>query len=262
MPAMRALTLSGRSFFAAAVIGSGVMQIVNASFVRLVPALPSWVPSQPALAMIAGGLLVLIGLAILIDWKRPVAASTLAAILALVFVLLALPRALSDPLTGFMWTNPSKTLALAGGAFLIAGMNGMRGFRAEVSKRRLSTATLLLAIFLIICGVQHFVYAGFVDTLVPAWIPPGQRFWTYFTGVALIAGGVGLLLPRTVRAAAFLSGVMVFLWVLLLHIPRAMSEANQANELAGVFEALAISGVAFLIAGSIPRRNTAAAPSV
>jgi uncharacterized membrane protein YphA (DoxX/SURF4 family) len=97
---------------------------------------------------------------------------------------------------------------------------------------------------------------------VPAWIPPGQRFWTYFTGVALIAGGVGLLLPRTVRAAAFLSGVMVFLWVLLLHIPRAMSEANQANELAGVFEALAISGVAFLIAGSIPRRNTAAAPSV
>jgi uncharacterized membrane protein YphA (DoxX/SURF4 family) len=262
MPAMRALTLAGRSLFAIAVIGSGVMQIVNASFVRLVPALPSWVPSQPVLAMIAGGLLVLIGLGILFGWKRRVAALTVGTTLVFIFLLLALPGALSNPLTGFMWTNPSKTLALAGGAFLIASVSAMGSSRPTSAQRSLLIATVLLAIFLIICGVQHFFYAGFVDTLVPAWIPPGQRFWTFFTGVALIAGGVGLLLRRTVRTEALLSGVMVFLWVLLLHIPRAMSEANQANEMAGVFEALAISGVALLIAGSSPRRNQAAAPSV
>jgi len=138
----------------------------------------------------------------------------------------------------------------------------MRGLQPGFSKRNLRIATVLLAVFLIICGVQHFVYAGFVDTLVPAWIPPGQRFWTYFTGVALFAGGVGLLFRGTVRTAALLSGVMVFFWVLLLHIPRAVSETNQANELAGVFEALAISGVALLIAGSDPRVKAAKGPSV
>ncbi|HUG13330.1 MAG TPA: hypothetical protein VMM36_20105 [Opitutaceae bacterium] len=259
---MHALTLAGRRFFAVAAVGSGVMQLVNASFVRLVPALPTWIPWHSGLAMLTGGVLVLIGFAILLDRKRRPAALVLGATLVLVFLLLALPVALSNPLAGFMWTNPAKTLALAGGAFLIASASGMRGSPASSSKRSLLIATALLAVFLIICGVQHFFYAGFVDTLVPAWIPPGSRFWTYFTGVALIAGGVGLLLRGTVRAAALLSAAMVFLWVLLLHIPRALSEANQASELAGVFEALAISGVALLIAGSSPRGSATAGPSV
>jgi hypothetical protein len=52
------------------------------------------------------------------------------------------------------------------------------------------------------------------------------------------------------RLAACLSAVMIFLWVLLLHIPRAFAGPNHANETAGVFEALAISGVALLVAGT------------
>ena len=42
---------------------------------------------------------------------------------------------------------------------------------------------------------------------------------------------------------------MIFLWVLMLHIPRAVSLPAHAFETAGVFEALALSGVAFLTAG-------------
>ena len=71
-----------------------------------------------------------------------------------------------------------------------------------------------------------------------------------FTGLALIAGGTGLLVPPTARLAATLSGVMIFLWVLMLHIPRALSGPNNANETAGVFEALAMSGIALMVAGS------------
>jgi uncharacterized membrane protein YphA (DoxX/SURF4 family) len=73
---------------------------------------------------------------------------------------------------------------------------------------------------------------------------PGQRFWTYFTGVALIAGGSGILVPAASRLAAALSALMIFLWVLMLHIPRALAGPKHANETAGVFEALALSGVA------------------
>jgi uncharacterized membrane protein len=51
-----------------------------------------------------------------------------------------------------------------------------------------------LAAFLISSGVQHFLFAPFVVTLVPAWVP-APLFWSYFAGVALIAGGVGLLVP-------------------------------------------------------------------
>ncbi len=91
---------------------------------------------------------------------------------------------------------------------------------------------------------------SFVDTLVPSWIPPGQRFWTYFAGVALISGGIGLLWPRISRLAAIWTGVMVFLWVLVLHIPRTI-ELKSLFELGGVFEALAISGTAFMLSGAI-----------
>lgn len=42
---------------------------------------------------------------------------------------------------------------------------------------------------------------------------------------------------------------MIFLWVLLLHLPRSV-EMESAAELAGVFEALALSGVAWLAASS------------
>jgi uncharacterized membrane protein YphA (DoxX/SURF4 family) len=77
---------------------------------------------------------------------------------------------------------------------------------------------------------------------------PGALYWVYFAGLALIAGGVGILIPRTARLAATLVGIMIFLWVLLLHIPRAMADPHPPAELAGVFEALALSGVAFILA--------------
>jgi uncharacterized membrane protein len=114
---------------------------------------------------------------------------------------------------------------------------------------------VLLAVFLTICGIQHFVYADFVTTLVPAWLP-GLRFWTYFTGTALIAGGLGLLVPQSRALAATLSGLMIFLWVFLVHIPRSMADLHNPSEMSGVFEALALSGVALLVAGLSTDRAT------
>jgi uncharacterized membrane protein len=104
-----------------------------------------------------------------------------------------------------------------------------------------------LAAFLILCGIEHFIYVEFVKSLVPSWIP-GDVFWTYCTGVALVAGGVGIIIPLTSRLAGALSGLMIFLWVFLVHIPRALVDLSNSNETTAVFEALAFSGVAFIVA--------------
>jgi uncharacterized membrane protein len=241
----------GRSFFGVATMASGVQQLVTGDFVRLVPKAPAWMPSHPIGAYLVGIVLVAAGLAILSDRMARSAASVVGAMILLMFLLLAVPNVVANPLTGFMWTNPLKSLALVGGAAILVGSPSddgpalsppIRGFwRLE------SLGAVFLAIFLVVCGMQHFVYRDFVDTLVPSWIP-APRFWTYFTGTALIAGGVGILLRPTARLAATLSAVMIFLWVLLLHIPRALAGPNHANETAGVFEALAISGVALMVA--------------
>jgi uncharacterized membrane protein len=128
---------------------------------------------------------------------------------------------------------------------------------AGLPRRWTHVARVCLGAFLISSGVQHFLFVPFVATLVPVWIP-GPRFWTYFAGVALIAGGAGLILPWTARLAGSLSGLMIFLWFVMLHIPRALAAADAAsrrNEWTAVFEALAMSGIAFVLAGAPPERE-------
>jgi uncharacterized membrane protein len=251
---MEPLTRLGRYFFAAAAAGAGARQLATAGFVRLVPAPPGWLPWPAAWAVVSGALLVLAGMAILTTrWARP-GAVVVATLLLSVFVVGQLPAALSNPSAGFMWTNPSKALALFGGALLAAALPGATdGARIRKIAARVRTfAWVSLAVFLVLCGAQHFVYAGFVDTLVPGWIPPGRRFWTVFAGGALLAGGLGLAVRRTARTAALLSGLMVFLWVFLVHLPRAVT-MKSIVELDGVFEALALSGVAIIVAGTAAR---------
>jgi uncharacterized membrane protein len=233
---MKHLAQIARIGVGVAVACSGLMQGVNAEFVRLVPALPAWVPAPPVLAIASGAALMLIGGALIANWRTRGAALALTVLLTMV-LLARMPEILGNPGAGFVWTNPAKILAMIGGALVLA--NPGRGW--------LRLAAGLLAAFLILAGVQHFVYAGFVDTLVPAWIPPGQRFWTYFSAIALLAGGLGLIWPPTTRLAGLLSGLMVFLWMLLLHIPRSVG-MRSAFELAGVLEALAIAGIAWLVA--------------
>ncbi len=224
-----------------AVVASGLMQVVNASFVRLV-AQPSWLPMRPVLAVASGVVLVVVGVALMLDRQRRPAALVWGGLLGIA-LLLRLPEIAANPGAGFVWTNPAKIGALIGGALLLA----------SPAPRAVAWAAGLLAVFLCLGGVQHFVYAGFVDTLVPAWIPPGQRFWTCATGGALVAGGIGLLIPATRWWAAVLSGVMIFLWVVLLHVPRSV-EMKNAFELAGVFEALAVAGICWLMAGKAGAR--------
>ncbi len=245
------LTL-GRIFFAGALIGSGLQQLVRQEFVRLVPKLPSWIPWSAGWAWLTGALLVVAGLAILADRKRRPAAMLVVG-LFFVVLLLYVPGVIANPGAGYVWTNPCKTLALLGGALLLAVTPVDQPVENFAVDRPTFEHVLLLVgvcfgVFLVICGVQHFVYAGFVDQLVPAWIPV-HRFWTYFTGTALIAGGVGVNLRPTTRTAAILAGLMIFLWVPLLHIPRAMANLQDPRETSGIFEALALSGVAFFIAG-------------
>ncbi len=203
----------GRAFFGVATLASGVLQLVTGDFVRLVPKLPAWVPAPSAWAYLTGVVLVAVGIAILSGRMARPAASLLGVLILLVFVLLYVPSLVWNPeidrpyLLGFMWTNPLKALALAGGAAMLAAPPGGERPLAALVRAFARLEPLggrLLALFLVVCGIQHFVYSDFVTTLVPAWIP-AQRFWTYFAGVALLAGGLGLLVPQTARLAATLS---------------------------------------------------------
>jgi uncharacterized membrane protein len=243
----------GRLFFAISIVAFGVQQLMTGGFVRLVPPLPAWIPAHSSWASVVGAVLIFAGVAIGMGTRARPAAAVLAVLILLMTLFLHLPQVAANPLVGFVWTNPFKALAMLGGVIILAGAlperhAGRSSFLARLFETLRPLGPLSLGGFLLLGGAQHFVYADFVAQLVPAWIPPGQRFWVYLTGVALIAGGVGIMLPKTRRLAALMSGIMIFLWVVLLHIPRALADLHNAGETSGVFEALALSGVAFILA--------------
>jgi uncharacterized membrane protein len=243
----------GRAFFGLAVVGSGLQQLAIGQFVRLVK-LPDWLPAQPALARLGGALLVAIGLAILSGRRARLAASVLAGLLLAMFVFLSLPQIAANPSAGFVYTNPLKVLALLGGVMLLVPLlpaDAPSG-AAALLERWQSVAPLLFAAFLVVCGIQHFWYLAFVETLVPPYLP-AHRFWGQFAGVCLLAGGIGVLVPRTARLAGLMSGLMIFLWVLMLHIPRALADLSVPGETSAIFEALALSGVALFVAARSAR---------
>jgi len=75
-------------------------------------------------------------------------------------------------------------------------------FRSRSDVRRvLGPAALFVT-----AGVLHFVIPGFFERIVPPWLPdwlPGPSALVAVSGVAEVAGGLGLLLPATRRASAW-----------------------------------------------------------
>ena len=236
----------GRVFFGISLFAFGVQQFLWGDFVAgRARAFPAMWSGRLAWACVSGAVLILCGAAIVAGRGLRVAGLTVATMIFVWAVLRNIPVALADRIYGGAWTQLGKGLALTGGGLAVA----------RLPRRWLYVARVLLGAFLISSGVQHFLFVPFVATLVPAWIP-GPQFWTYFAGVALIAGGLGLIVPWTARLAGSLSGLMIFLWFVMLHIPRALAApdaASRRNEWTAVFEALAMSGIALILARGLPR---------
>ena len=247
------LATIGRIFFGIGLIAFGIQQFIYGDFVPgRAPAWPAELPGRLVWAYISGAVLIAAGFAIVAGIRARWAAIA-AGTMIFVWALLRHIPEFADP-NGIVLTSTGKALALFGGAFAVAG-----SFQAEgkgffnATNRFLWLGRICLGAFFVLAGVQHFIYIQFVAMMVPAWIP-GATYWAYFAGIALIAGGIGLIVPKTARLAATLSGIMIFSWVLLLHIPRALSAATDVqskNEWIAVFEALSMSGIAFVLAGKL-----------
>lgn len=246
---MKTFKVIGQLFIAIALLVFGVQHFLYLNFVtRAFPPLPLWMPAIPVLACIFGSLLCITALAIVFKFKARAFSLALAAIIFVMFAVFLLPSLITHIQNGFIWTNSGKALVLVGANLLIAGSFSNETTQNSLLKfleKFIPFGKCLLSGFFILAAIMHFIYAEFVATLIPAWIP-AHLFWTYFAAVALIAGAIGMLIPKTATLAAGLSALMVFLWVLLLHIPRAWT-IHDTNETTALFEALTMCGMALLI---------------
>ena len=245
----------GRILFALSIVASGIYQLVTGRFVNLVPVNPAHLP-PPWQVYLFGVLFVLIGVGLLVGRTVSAAAITLATLLLVLFFGFGLRVAFAHASMGYVWVDPLMILALLGGVGLaVVPRDGSPGGPLDrVFEKATRFVPLALGAFLAYCGALHFPYAKYVAGLIPPWIP-AHMFWTYFAAVALIAGGIGVLVPQTARLAATLSGIMLFSWVFLVHIPLAIN-THTVSEVSRGFQALQDSAVAFMLAGTIRARKS------
>jgi hypothetical protein len=155
------------------------------------------------------------------------------------------------------WENAEKELAFASGTFVIAGCFSSKNenFLYRSLGKLIPFGPVLFSIPIISFGLLHVLYAKDVADYVPSWVP-ARLFWAYFCGAALIGSGLAIILKIKSGPAATLLGTMIFIWFIILHIPRVIDSpvAYLGSEVTSAFIALAYSGIAFVIAGSTKRQ--------
>lgn len=86
-------------------------------------------------------------------------------------------------------------------------------------------AIFLLAIVLIVFGIEHFVHPRNMLIYVPTWIPGGLT-WVYVVGAACILVAVSFMLNQMVKATAYLLALLLFSFVFCVHLPNYLNTAD------------------------------------
>jgi uncharacterized membrane protein len=235
----------GRFLFAIAMAGFGVQYLVYGRYLGGLPPVPPWAPGGAWGAYLTGAVLIAAGVSILANWKARFSATVLGLLFLLCVLLLHTERLSAVIHNGNDRTRALEPLALAGAAFMLAATLAVdwpnsRGLNAGVEWLG-KLGRLLFAGSMVIFGVQHFMYAGFIATLVTPWIP-GHLFWVYLTGVGMIAAGLCMAIKKLGALAATWLGIMFLLWVIVLHGPRVLAQPRNADELSSLLVALAMGG--------------------
>ena len=106
---------------------------------------------------------------------------------------------------------------------------------------------LCFAIPSAIFAAEHFSGAKFIMLAVPSYMP-WRLFWAYFVGFALLAASLSIATKIQVRWSGLLFGIMMFLFVAMLHFPRVLASHGDRFAWVIVFREMSFAGGAWIIA--------------
>src|SRR5205809_1742739 len=94
--------------------------------------------------------------------------------------------------------------------------------RAGGLDKIIAVTNLCFAIPLAVFGAEHLSGARFIMLSVPSYMP-WRLFWAYFVGFALLSASLSIATKTQVRWSSLLFGIMMFLFVAMVHIRRVLS---------------------------------------
>jgi uncharacterized membrane protein len=159
------------------------------------------------------------------------------------------PANIAEWIPGFPWGVwlPYLTGALVLAIGLITARNEF------LQKQGLDKIVVLGPVFfavpLAVFGTEHFTAATILAGMVPAWLP-GHMFWALFVGACLIAAALSIAARKYAWLASALAGVMILLFVLLIHIPNLVGNPHTRIFWVLCFREPAFAGGAFALAAT------------
>jgi len=163
-----------------------------------------------------------------------------AALLALFFFIIVatldLPNLPQGMHERFFWILTVRESAFGGGALVLAGSVWPRRNIAATAFTRVGRG--IVALVMIFYAIEHFLFPHNVpgvplEKLTPAWVP-APALLAYLVGIALLLGGLGLLIRSTIRIAAAGAGMVLVLLTAFFYVPILITELHSALAVEGL----------------------------
>jgi uncharacterized membrane protein len=207
-------------------------------------------PARTPLAYCAGAFMVIAALAI--EWRRTkVWGAAALTVYYTVFVLLLMDGRML--LSGYgvygTYEDIAMQLSIAASALIVYASSAQ--IDGAVAVRLTRIGRMAFGVCPVIWGGAHFMYMNMTAPLVPRWLPPGQVFWGYLTGVCFIAAGLAILTGIRARLATILLTVMIADFGLLANGPMLVANPRSHFNWAESALNLALIGTAWVVADSL-----------
>jgi uncharacterized membrane protein len=260
----------GRYIYGLGMMALGLTCLVFGEFNPGQP-MPEHFPYRTLLAYLVGAFIVAAAAAI--EWRRTATwgAAALTSYYAVFVLLLMNGRLLLTNYASYgTYEGIAMQLAIAASGLIVfataAQIDSL--IDAAVAARLSRLGQLAFGVCALIWGGAHFIYMNLTAPLVPKWLPPGQVFWGYVTGVCFIAAGLAILTGVMARLAAILLTAMVAFFGLLANGPMLVADPSSHWNWTESALNLALIGGAWVVADSLAatvrpgRRHRASQPEI
>ena len=141
-------------------------------------------------------------------------------------------------------------MSMAGLALLVIGLLAAKSDIAQARglDKAVALTNVCCAVPLAVFGALHLFGAQFVMNIVPVYMP-WRTFWVYFVGFALLAASLSMATKIGVRWSGLLFGIMMFLFVAMIHLPGALRQPHDRIIWTIVFRETSFGGAGWVLAG-------------
>jgi uncharacterized membrane protein len=153
--------------------------------------------------------------------------------------------------TFFDISRTDVAMCAAGVALFVIGVLSAKNEIAEARglDKIVALSNLCFAIPLAVFGALHLFGPQFVKDIVPPYMP-WRMFWVYSVGCLLIAASLSIATRIGVRWSGLLFGIMMFLFVAMIHLPGALRHPHDRIIWTIVFREMSFGGAGWILAGN------------